>query len=734
MRKVARAKIAIPEPLHGEDARKAKEALSTHYRLPAEERARRRHPLNHKIWTSSPVREALTEVFLSKCAYCETPLGGPEPANISHHRPTGNALGMPEGKSDLSSIDYYNWFAYEWENLLLVCAECDRSKRNIFPLEGPRARLRCTWTEAEVSERALLINPCGSEPRKHLLFLVDGSVTGLDKIGRATINVLSLDRRDLTEARAKKFRLCLDALDRGRKERQGLEAFRQELLDGAPFSGASRIAFFSLLSDFAAEAGLPKPSFRTVQDDVIRLVMAADDRQWREVLELASSGGSQRDQIYTVTVADEYMATVWRPRWKPRTSQLRRISIRNFKGISLLNLQVPPVNPDDTGSPCMMLLGENSTGKSTALQAIALALMGQKMRNRMGVSAEDFLPREVSGWQLDDTVTPEVILEFDTGEPVRLHIDPLTKRFIGNELPTTMLFAFGSRRFFGKNGVRRPQASTQRSLFDPFAKLQHPGLWVEGLGNEDFNAIARAMREVLVLQEDDSIGRDEDGRLFVRAHGRDTPLEGLSDGYRSLMAMILDVMRGMLAEWGDLENARGLVLIDEVETHLHPRWKLRVMSALRRAMPHVQFIATTHDPLCLRGMRGGEVQVLVRYEDQEVGVLTGLPDVRGLRAEQLLTSDYFGLSSTADPDLEGALENLVLPSSARPRSGNRDRDALRPFNWLGDTPFEQIVNEALKRFIDEAAASPKIDRGLVREEAVKDVLESLRALRKDRQV
>ncbi len=198
------------------------------------------------------------------------------------------------------------------------------------------------------------------------------------------------------------------------------------------------------------------------------------------------------------------------------------------------------------------------------------------------------------------------------------------------------------------------------------------------------------------------------------------------------MAMVLDVMRGMLEEWGDLENARGLVLIDEVETHLHPRWKLRVMSALRRAMPNVQFVATTHDPLCLRGMRGGEVQVLVRYDDQQIEALTGLPDVRGLRAEQLLTSDYFGLSSTADPDVEDALERLALPGSASPMSGNRDQEALRPFQWLGDTPFEQIVNEALRRFIDEAAASSEVDRGLVRETAVNDVLERLRALRTER--
>ncbi|KEH15374.1 AAA ATPase, putative, partial [Medicago truncatula] len=398
---------------------------------------------------------------------------------------------------------------------------------------------------------------------------------------------------------------------------------------------------------------------------------------------------------------------------KPRTSQIRRVSIRNFKGVPLLDLDIPPAQPSDIDAPCMMLLGENSTGKSTTLQAIALALMGEKMRDRMGAAAEDFLPREDSGWQLDDTVTPEVTIEFDTGEPVRLSIDPIAKRFIGEEHPATILFSFGSRRFFGKDLVRRQAASSLKSLFDPFAKLQHPGRWIQSLGNEDFNALARAMREVLVLQEEDRIERDEEGRLFVRAHGRDSPLEKLSDGYRSLMAMVLDVMRGMLEEWGDLENARGIVLVDEVETHLHPRWKLRVMSALRRAMPNVQFIATTHDPLCLRGMRGGEVQVLIRDGNHQIQVLTGLPDVRGLRAEQLLTSDYFGLSSTADPDVESALERLALPIDARSADANIDQETLRPFRLIGDTPIDQIANEALRRFVEEAASSRQIDRSRV---------------------
>lgn len=702
-----------------------------HYQLPVDERRRRRPPLDTKVWTSLSVRESLTSLFHSKCAYCERPVSKHEYGEVSHHRPTGNAVGTVGRKSEDASYDHYSWFAYEWENLFLSCVQCDRSKRNSFPVDGPRARLRCTWNEAESSEVTLLINPCRMDPRKHLQFTIDGQVIGADEVGRATIKVLSLNRDELVEDRSNKFKTCLNALVSGPSNQQAFGDFRRELEDDAPFSGAARIVFFDLLSEFARTIGVTKPLFRTLTDDAIRIVLAAEKHQMEDLHRLAKLDHLLRGERIELSII-ETMGEI-RYIGEPRTSQLRRVSIRDFKGISRLDLEILPAHPNDVGAPCIMLLGENSTGKSTTLQAIALTLMGEKMRSRMGVLAEDFLPREVHAWQLNDALTPEVTLEFDTGQPVSLQIDPLTKEFIGDEEPNMVLFAFGSRRFFGKDVVRWQRASSLKSLFDPFAKLQHPGRWLQELSNEDFNAVARAMREVLILKEEDRIDRDEEGRLFVRAHGRDTPLERLSDGYRSLMAMVLNIMRGMIDKWGDLENARGIVLIDEIETHLHPRWKLRVVSALRRAMPNVQFVATTHDPLCLRGLRGGEVHVLVRNDEQQIQALTDLPDVRGLRAEQLLTSEFFGLSSTADPEVEEALERLALPVEAGRVSHRMELEALGTFRWIGDTPFEQIVNEALRRFVDEAIASPKINRSHVREDAVNDVLNRLRALRAHRQ-
>lgn len=728
MRRVFRSSSLEPAVLRGVDSFEAKVRLVEFFRLSVIDRHRRRAPVQTDVYTSEGVVNALAVVFHSKCAYCEIPVGGLDHGQVSHHRPIGSAAGLSNTPQDAPSPDHYGWLAYEWNNLFLSCKECNRAKRNLFPLRGPRAHIRSTWREVESSEDTLLINPCRQEPRRHLTFGMDGQAIPKDEVGRVTIDVLELNREHLVQARARKFEMCLNALAAMQHSPNNQKRLQDELGDAAPFSGAAQIAVFDLMRDWCREFRLTPPTFKNIAVDALRLAAIASKSQWYELL----SQKNVRNSLVKRQSELEYFhaAPLRAPQVldKPRTSLLTSIHIKKFKGVRELRLDVAPTKRGDESVPCMMLLGENSTGKSTTLQAIALALMGRKMRAGLRIDAEDFIPREENGWQIDESSAPEVTLEFDTGDAIHLRINPESKEFIGTEDAPFRLFAYGSRRFFAQELSNKRPMSSLRSLFDPFTKIQHPGRWLQELTDEQFDAVARAIRPVLALQAEDRIERDEGGRLFVHAHGRDTPLDRLSDGYRSLMAMVLDIMRGMLGEWGDLYNARGIVLIDEIETHLHPRWKLHVVSALRQAMPNVQFIATTHDPLCLRGLRTGEVEVLVRNAEHHIEALTGLPDVRGLRAEQLLTSEYFGLASTADPDLERALHRAAQPDSRSGRDPSA-RATLLAFQWIGDTLPQQIANEATKRFIEEVAAEPSLDRSQVREAAVNEVLERLRRLR-----
>lgn len=168
-----------------------------------------------------------------------------------------------------------------------------------------------------------------------------------------------------------------------------------------------------------------------------------------------------------------------------------------------------------------------------------------------------------------------------------------------------------------------------------------------------------------------------------------TPLSSVSSGFRTILALTCDVMRWLTdtqRSWTfpTLKQARGIVLIDEVEAHLHPRWKVRIMRGLRQALPQVTFIATTHDPLCLRGMRNGEVMVLQRVPRAKgadglpvkVEQLTHLPDVTNLTVEQLLTSDFFSVFDPDDPKRGDALAELT-DALAKIDASSSEGQALR---------------------------------------------------------
>src|SRR5262249_45081247 len=156
------------------------------------------------------------------------------------------------------------------------------------------------------------------------------------------------------------------------------------------------------------------------------------------------------------------------------------------------------------------------------------------------------------------------------------------------------------RRYFVKG--RRKSQGPLASLFDPLATIPDPIDWLQRQRSSKFLAIARAMREVLSLHNDDELISSDERGICLVVNGQEIPLVRMSDGYKSLFAMLVDLMRRLLDYWDNLEIAKAVVLVDEIETHLHPRWKMRIMSSLRRALPYVSFVVTTHDPLCLRGM------------------------------------------------------------------------------------------------------------------------------------
>ena len=154
----------------------------------------------------------------------------------------------------------------------------------------------------------------------------------------------------------------------------------------------------------------------------------------------------------------------------------------------------------------------------------------------------------------------------------------------------------------------------------------------------------------------DLLVRDGD-QVHTRRGRNHFCLSQLSDGEQSVIGLASrDIMAGMPKDTREFNTAPGIVLLDEIGAQLHPRWRMRIVQDLRNAFPKIQFLVTTHEPLCLRGIEADET-ILMQKEDDYVCAVTDLPSPKGLRVDQLLTSRLFGLYSTIDPETEAEFQS-----------------------------------------------------------------------------
>ena len=722
-------KLANPKPLEISNKNtlfiREMARLKAYFKLAATERARTRPPFHKDLLDAESVVKELFRIQNNKCAYCETSLEHNPSRFLSHYRPLSNAV---DTFRDTEHFECYAWFAYEWQNLMLICKDCDSHKLNFFPISGRTAVALSSWRAAQLREMPLLLNPFEDNPSDHLMFDTDGVARAISPAGKATIELLNLNRAALRLNRKAQIDTVLKLILKSNNEFELTEALNHYTNGEFEHGGAVRNCLGHVCRILQTEIRHGRYTGRT---DLIRKIIrfrgefSAHD--WQEAISLCKVD----DLAFVIKNTD--LNELKRHRY----AYITRIEIGRFKGIEHFTLDLES-DQSRNETPCTMLLGENATGKSSILQAIALALMPLEERHRIRLNQKSIIPHSIDD-TLSPTLQPAVTVHFSNDETVTLSMDLQTGRLKTVGSPQNRVFGYGSRRYFLSNKSTKDQTCPNRTLFNQAASLPDPTNWLLNLKEEEkFDAVARALASLLALRSGEFVSRD-DHSIFIQRHNSSLPIEHLSDGYKSLFAMAVDIMREMLKHWDNLEFAQGIVLVDEIENHLHPRWKMRVMSALRESFPRVQFITSTHDPLCLRGMFEGEVQVLYRDRDGRLQRVEQLPNVANLRIEQILTSDYFGLATTEDPIRQRALEQLAQYAAREDRDLSqkdlRHRDELLEhygsLPMIGDTLDRQIIAQALTRHIRDTGLATPIEHANAREESVRAIIEVLERNRRE---
>lgn len=128
-------------------------------------------------------------------------------------------------------------------------------------------------------------------------------------------------------------------------------------------------------------------------------------------------------------------------------------------------------------------------------------------------------------------------------------------------------------------------------------------------------------------------------------------IEQMSDGYKIIIAMVADIASRMAEanpSMPDPLQSSGIILIDEIDLHLHPRWQRVVVNQLNDTFPNIQFILTTHSPVIIAGA-SGNAQIIHLNNDDSANDIMITQNLATMDIGQILLSDMFGLTSLRSP-------------------------------------------------------------------------------------
>ena len=136
----------------------------------------------------------------------------------------------------------------------------------------------------------------------------------------------------------------------------------------------------------------------------------------------------------------------------------------------------------------------------------------------------------------------------------------------------------------------------------------------------------------------------------------------LSHGTRSVFAWVSQFVLGMARhheadKYDDWKRGTGILIIDEIDAHLHPSWQRRVIPTLTRHFPNVQIFASTHSPMMVAGLRAGQVHLLKRNEAEQVEWSRNEQDIIGWTADETYRT-FLGVLDPTDSTTAGAAAEL----------------------------------------------------------------------------
>lgn len=439
---------------------------------------------------------------------------------------------------------------------------------------------------------------------------------------------------------------------------------------------------------------------------------------------------------------------------------LTKVVIENIRGFGEgdQKVDISFERPSGDYAGWTVIAGRNGAGKSSLLKSIALSIAGP--------SAARALQESFAGWIRSGATTATVATQ--------LAFDPVDRFERTGRIPTSTFWT--GLRFDGEEGQepsiseyqlnKRMKQTPERgpwteepkgwfvagygpfrrltghasdaqrlmvgpnhvprlvSLFREDASLVEAAQWLKDVylrrlerkpGADLLERNTIALLNDGMLPDGVKIAKVDSDGLWVQKNQTVLPLRDLSDGYRTSIALVLDIIRHMHKVYGDFSIEKkeveeedgtkgthlvvpypGVVLIDEIDVHLHISWQQRIGYWLKRRFPRVQFIVSSHSPfVCQAADPGGLIRLPAPGEDSPACVASpGLHKrvVLGTADEAVMT-ELFGVESTRSPISQQLIRELsILEAKAlRGLANDDDRRRIRQLQLeLPITPSTEV--------------------------------------------
>ncbi len=314
---------------------------------------------------------------------------------------------------------------------------------------------------------------------------------------------------------------------------------------------------------------------------------------------------------------------------KKQNCVLKYLKVENYQGIKSLTINSLP-----NDAQWIFLTGENGFGKTSVLKAIAKSLAGDIR----------------TGTPIDEkTIIVSSII--DASGDVNAQI---VKRN-SSKPPKCSVAAYGIARFNLTRDVN--DYDNTYTLFKDDGYLLSIEKLLETADEPTFEKIKTIFKRIIPnledIQKNNVNGfyeiryqeKNSDGDIFDLVK-----LQDLAAGYRGLIIMIGDMIRRFNPYLEkSFDNVTGIVIIDEFDAHLHPKYQYELPKLLSIAFPKIQFIVSTHSPIPLLGVEPNTAVVLTVNRTKELGItverLDDDIDMSRLSANALLSSDIFNFKS-----------------------------------------------------------------------------------------